>query len=141
MSCTRRAQALGRRVRQFLQTDAAYRILDDEVGGTWSAGGCWVLAKALTALIDAPLVAVWNEIDGSTVQHHVVVQLSENCYLDADGTQSGETLLRKMARVELIRDPYLAEFDPVVARRGQIACPTGTVQRLTRALRTVVSDA
>ena len=131
--CTVEMKAFGQRLRRFLRRAEAYAILDAHVGGTWMAGGCWLLAEALAPLVQRPLVAVWSFAGAGIVQQHVVLQLAEDCFLDADGAQSATALLRKMVRVERLDQPYLDRFDPHAATG--MSCPTRGVHQLQQALR------
>jgi hypothetical protein len=59
---------------------------------------------------------------------HVVLQVAQDIYLDADGAQTAAELLRKMQRIEFVPHPRLVVFDPAAA--GDIPCPAVSVTRL-----------
>ena len=137
MTCSADVKDFGRRLRNYLNTDEAYAILGPD--GTWTAGGCWLLAAALAPLLDAPLVGVWSRVHGMPVLQHVVLQLDADCFLDADGAQTARALLRRMAQEEMLVAPFLAPFNPDAARTSDIRCPAVSVRRLRAKLRHALS--
>jgi len=91
-------------------TNEAYQILDSDpelTGSTWSAGGCYLLARALHRIYGGKLVTVYNV---QRQPQHVALQLG-NMYLDADGLQTGDKLLKTMREDELVAFPYIGEFN------------------------------
>jgi hypothetical protein len=137
MSCNARVKDFGKRLRNYLNTDAAYAILGPD--GTWTAGGCWLLAAALAPLLDAPLVGVWSVVQATPVLQHVVLQLDDDCFLDADGVQTERALLRRMVQEEMLVEPFIAPFNPDAARASDIRCPAVSVRRLRTALQRALS--
>lgn len=131
MNCT----VVGRRLRAFLRSRRAYAVLGPK-GGDWSGGGCWLLAAALARVLrgGAGVRGVWGYRDGFHGQQHAVVQVG-SCYLDGDGGQTAEQLLRKMRTLERIKAPYLGRWQPARARRDGIPCPLGKQRELVKLLK------
>ena len=75
----------GTALRRHVNTAEAYKLLPY---GTWTAGGCWTLARAVHRHIGGQLVAVGYP--ARTM--HVVVRCG-NTIIDADGAQSAKTYL------------------------------------------------
>lgn len=99
-----------KQIYRALLTNEAYEILDSApelTGSTWSAGGCYLLARALQRIYGGKLVTVYN-VHGQP--QHVAVQLG-NMYLDADGLQTGDKLLKTMREDELVAFPHIGEFN------------------------------
>jgi hypothetical protein len=143
-------RALGRRLRRVLDSRAAYEILGPS-GGTWMAGGCWILAEALQRCLrsrgyDAHLYAVRSREKEREVVEHVVVGVRGNAshahggyeiwFLDGDGAATSAELLDKMRRVERVPSPYLTRFTKTDAKAERafpfgIVCPPVKVERLS----------
>lgn len=103
---------------------------------SWSEGGCWLLAQAVHDVIGegSELAAVWD--GNSELVDHVVVQIGDDCYLDAKGTRDEAELLDE-AMEEGVGDPYIGPFDPRAT--GRIRCPAAALHKLREELRVVFS--
>jgi hypothetical protein len=116
--------AIGKRLRLALSTDEAYSILNTQKGleeSSWTAGGCWILAKIISAKTKGQLIGVY----AGQILHHVVVKLGD-MYIDADGVSTEHGLLKRWREEEHLRAPYLGAFDEKKARAGGIVCPRPT---------------
>lgn len=129
---------LHRRIRAAFRAQETYAVLPH---GTWSAGGCWISAKALAHVLGGDLWAVLSLGLGSGTHddvQHVVLRLPSGDFVDGDGIQTERELLRKMRRVERLRVPYLARFDDSLqrrARRHSVICPARAVAHVEQVLR------
>lgn len=118
---------IGRVVKHFVANNESYEILDANGGGTWSAGGCYLLAFALHKKFKLPLYALFgsNRPNGMICNQHVVVK-SGQFFIDADGTQAKQSLLRRWSKEEGFSGiivPYdpAGDCDPVICSRRNIA--------------------
>ena len=123
----------GNKLKRFLASKKMYDILGEE-GGTWTAGGCWILAEALHSWLGpgSELVAVGSSVNKV---EHVAVRVEDGYfyyYLDGDGFQTEEEFLRKMRELERISDPFIHQFDPRDVT--EIPCPLISVKRVVEAL-------
>lgn len=77
-------------LKSIINSDAAYEILDDSncAGGTWTEGGCAILAQALHMLEGYPMYVIHNEKYNSV--EHFGVKTPEGTILDADGEHASE---------------------------------------------------
>lgn len=105
-------------IKRILRQDDAFELLDATCasGGTWTAGGCLILARALHEMIPgAEIWAVMGRIDPSrTIErldypskpHHAVVKVG-NKFLDADGWSTEEQLIHRWEDEEGLLDVEL----------------------------------
>jgi RNA:NAD 2'-phosphotransferase (TPT1/KptA family)/8-oxo-dGTP pyrophosphatase MutT (NUDIX family) len=100
---------LGRAVQKFCASNESYAILDSSraSGGTWSAGGCYILAEAVQKEFGGELYAV---VADEAVQH-IVVKYG-GLFIDADGASREALLLHRMESVEHLHHPKLVLLDP-----------------------------
>jgi hypothetical protein len=138
MSCSRSTAIFGQKLKRFLNSKSGYKILDLEIGETWNAGGCWLLAEVLHQLLDVSLFAVWSFVGTTAIQQHVVVEVGADCYVDADGASSEWGLLQKMIRVEGLVRPFVGDFNPARAVEDGILCPAKSVQALRAAVKKLI---
>lgn len=114
---------------KLLRTKEAYDILGPV--GTWTAGGCWILAESLLRWLgEGEIWVVVRSYENGTFDH-AVLKLCDDIFVDADGAFHKSVLLKKMA-LEQIPSPVLA---PLTKERAEIAkdeipCPIDKVQRL-----------
>lgn len=110
---------------EWLRTDSIFTILnkqnDDDYAFTdWSAGGCYLLAKAIQACIPNTNLAIIG------TQHlpvnHVVAQVNQT-YIDGDGLFSKDEMLTAQG-IENQCECTLNEFDEVLLDAWEIICPT-----------------
>lgn len=95
---------LARAIRAAVRDPLSYTLLDSGEGGTWSAGGCAILADALLALIpDAKRIGI--KTSSPSCIHHVAVQLPCGAIIDADGLAHPAFFLRRYQLRE--RLPFL----------------------------------
>ena len=119
------ATFVGTRVAIAVHTDDAFRILDaHDVGPTWQAGGCAVLAEAMKRLMGAETYAIF--VDGDA--DHVVSKLG-GYYFDADGAYTSFEMKEKHARLEGVPHGFLRKV-PEGAKLPGIQCPAGAVRDL-----------
>lgn len=96
---------------KVIKSKQAYQILDDSAasGTSFQAGGCWILADALSMRFNLPLYVVVNT--KKNVIEHFMVQYN-NVFLDSDGIQSYNAIINKIAKYgfydtnDLIIIPY-----------------------------------
>ena len=112
----RNHRAMGRALKLAVRTDESYEILGKN--GTWTAGGCWILAAALKRLLGTPsrLVAITRGRDD--MPQHVLVEL-DGTFFDADGASTRGSLLRRWEAVEGVWDASLRPFDESMSRRAR----------------------
>ena len=88
-------------LKSILDSEEAYAILDKYIGGTWTEGGCAILAAALSKYYDFPIWVIFNPQKGTA--EHFVVQVGRYKYLDYDGIHTN--MLKDFVESELIDDP------------------------------------
>lgn len=109
---------LGKRLKAALATDEAYKLLDTHTGGadTWLAGGCALLARALTGLGLGHLVVlegaqqIHGRLGPKQVQHWLVQ--AQGIYLDGDGASTKDALVRRWHKHESMREISLRRPTP-----------------------------
>jgi 8-oxo-dGTP pyrophosphatase MutT (NUDIX family)/GNAT superfamily N-acetyltransferase len=130
--------AWAKRLKAYCNSGRAYKILGDE--GTFQAGGCYLLADALTRHLGpgAEMVGIGSS---RNPMEHVVVKVGPH-YLDADGLHSEKQMLHKMKTVEGLPEPRIVPFnlehaqkmesihspEQVEALRGDIGSAIGPVE-------------
>ena len=124
------ARDLGRAIRRAVKSDEAYAILGKH--GTWTEGGCWILAAALKRLLGrrSRLAAVRRSDE--PVAQHILVEL-DGAFLDADGISTREQLLRRWRDLEGIPNPSVTAMTAEMARRARsdgIPFSAGKARRL-----------
>jgi len=132
MRSTDRAKviAFGKALSRWLKTNKAYACLPDNC--TWSAGGCWILARALKKYIgkEAKLETILSA--GLQIPQHVVVRVGD-VYLDGDGASSAWRLVQRWEKLEWMDVTDIVPFSKDLQRVGRsqgIPCAAGTVDRL-----------
>lgn len=102
-------------LQSVLDSEKAYEFLPD---GTWTAGGCGLLATALTRLIpEAELVLAGRITDN--IADHLLIRFeidSEWVYLDYGGVQSEADVLENAALETSGSHASLITFNEAVAR-------------------------
>lgn len=105
-------EVIGRRLRAWCRSPASYTLLDASpaAGGTWTAGGCALLAVALAGMnVGFLRVVDGRSYKGGRVQpQHWVVQVPGG-FLDADGFSTGPRLLARLQHQEQVLDPVLRQ--------------------------------
>lgn len=104
-------EVLGRRLKAWCRSPTSYAILDASPagGGTWTAGGCAILAVALARLgLGTLRVVVGRTGSGPAQPQHWVVQVPGG-FLDADGFSTGPKLLARMRDDELVLAPEVKQ--------------------------------
>ena len=117
--------ALSSAIRTALQSDEAYRILDESraAGSTWTSGGCLILAHAILAILrDGVMVAVYEDLRPLLIHHFAV--LRDGLIWDGDGCCREDGFDEHYRRRELIGERVRhAVIDPArpfaSARRGE----------------------
>lgn len=113
------------RIQHLLATTRAYAVLDCRAaqGGTWTAGGCALLALALARLISQS--QIFDLLEGSGHIQHLVLRLGDGYFLDGDG----------------IRPPLkLRPNDSVRLSGSEIPCHAEDVQEVYYFLTKVLSE-
>lgn len=98
----------GEKLIEILASDEAYAILDRSVGGSWLAGGCLLLARSLKRLLPGSCLVIMHGRVGEGVggpQHCVLSH--RGLYVDANGIQTEEDLLRHWRDEEGVERPFL----------------------------------
>lgn len=107
------AKNTGAAIRKFTRSGEAYELLDRGPGGTWTAGGCALLAAALSKAGIGILTVLDGSGHGSDLRkaQHWLVQVPGG-YIDADGFSTGAELLRRWKNDELVADGELRAPKP-----------------------------
>lgn len=119
-------------VAKELALPEAYSLLDRYGLESWSAGGCAVLAQALSRLTDSPVYVL---VDSRTGQaEHFVVRIG-NAYVDSDGAYSGAGIVAKFEELEglsVVLRKANQKLWGQVSEEGDtgIVCPVGAVEDL-----------
>jgi hypothetical protein len=121
---------LGRAIRHFCRTDESFALLDRTkgTGGTWTSGGCWILAHAIAKGFNGQVYCVMSRgdtlVEGNVTDEaraqHFVAKIG-HLYLDADGASMKDTLLRRWKNLEHLHDPFLEPFE--AQPTGEIPAP------------------
>lgn len=114
------AKAIGSRLKRFCKSKASYAILDKSKGsgGTWTAGGCLILAKAVYENLKAEGFhnAKIKILHGNGSPQHALVSVClddmEEVYLDADGFSTKEELFERWQNDECVAQPIRVRFLP-----------------------------
>jgi hypothetical protein len=113
------AKDIGRRLKSFCKSKASYVILDDSKGkgGTWTEGGCLILAKALyEILINCGVEAKIKIVTGNAQPQHALVAIrledQQEVYLDADGLSTKRQLLDRWMKDEVVAHPIRVRWLP-----------------------------
>src|SRR4051794_41114937 len=85
--------------------------------GSWLAGQCWLAMEGFlkwisfskTLLLSAVLPVIVS--DARCPAHHVVICIEKTWYLDANGINTKDTLLRYWEKEEGLKEPYLSSYD------------------------------
>lgn len=109
---------LGKRLKAALATDEAYKLLDTHTEGadTWLAGGCALLARALSGLGLGHLVVLegaqqlHGKLGPKQVQHWLVQ--AHGIYLDGDGASTKDALVKRWHKHESMREIALRRPTP-----------------------------
>jgi len=121
-------------LRKVLNTATAYRVLEraEVREGTWTSGGCGILAEAIHALL--PDSRLWDLHDASGAQH-VVVETPAGDFIDGDGVSARATLRRRWIQVEGLRPPLrLVPHDRAHCQAKGIPCAPADIARVRRFL-------
>lgn len=111
------ARAFGTRIRRAIETDEAYGILDsigDErsSGGTWLAGGCAFLARALVRKSHGALKLAYVIDDRGRTHHVVAYDPLHDIYYDGDGASRRTTLETRWRTVEGVPGAHVVHERP-----------------------------
>lgn len=87
---------LGSQVVAVVSSPEAYGILDEHELTSWQSGGCWILASALSSVLNGEMYALVRP-DG--VVDHVVVK-HDGAYFDADGAFTARGVVEKHEYLE-----------------------------------------
>lgn len=124
-------RAFGRALWSFLNRPEIFDILGAE--GTWSAGGCWILADALMKWIGPQATLKMIASDRCTSEH-VVVQVGE-IFIHATGVRTKAELLDEMQESERLANPRIVEFHQQALKRNDVPTPGERSRRLECQLR------
>ena len=105
---------------KILKSKKAYEILDNSKAPetTWQAGGCWILADALSMLFyGLPIYAVYNSKKG--IVEHLFVKVG-TMYLDSDGMQSKSEMIKKISEESFQNKDFLeiVKFNKLLNTEG-----------------------
>lgn len=113
------ARTIGRFLKTFCKSKASYAILDKSKakGGTWTEGGCLILAKALYENLKAEgFDAKIKILHGNGIPQHALVGVrledQEEVYLDADGFSTKLELINRWNLDECVAQPIRIRFLP-----------------------------
>ncbi len=113
------AKDIGRRLKSFCKSKGSYLILDGSKakGGTWTEGGCLILAKALyETLINCGVDAKIKIVTGNGQPQHALVGVrlddQTEVFLDADGLSTAHQLLDRWMKDEVVAHPIRIRWVP-----------------------------
>ena len=112
---TAEAKAFGGRLRRFCKSNDSFSVLDSSkaCGGTWTAGGCLILAEAVRRLLADGGERCWIEIIHNASPQHAVCAVETPkgmVYLDGDGFSTKESLLERWEKEEDLAMPISLDF-------------------------------
>jgi hypothetical protein len=120
-------------LQRVLALPDAREILERGGGGTWTRGGCWILAQALCEHLGPPSASV--QAIGDRVNfigpEHWLVRVGD-VVVDGDGAATVATLLRRWRGRQGIRKPVLLDVE---SSPEGISFPWRDVRALTSVLR------
>lgn len=125
-------RAFGQTLNAFLYSPHVFRILGDE--GTWSSGGCWILAEALRRWI-GPEAELKTVASDRCPTEHVVVRISSQLFIHASGVVTRKQLLREMRLAEGLRSARIVNFNLRAMLLTDIPRPGDKSPKLLCALR------
>jgi hypothetical protein len=113
---TQNWRKIGTRLKARLNSKEAYEILDRYIGGTWTEGGCCLLAKTLNRLVPGKIITLYGKnsygiFRGIFRDQHVLLEVKPSYYLDGDGFSSKETIIKRWNLEESITNIELREYD------------------------------
>lgn len=124
-------QSIGKVVKRVTGSTGAYNLLDADPatsGGTFTTGGCAVLAYALSNLIPNSKIFGIRRDGGNGIVDHVVLKVGNN-YIDADGVSDESTLLNRWEKLERINNPVLVPIEK--SDLGQIPYSQPLIDKFT----------
>jgi uncharacterized protein YeaC (DUF1315 family) len=129
-------------LKKALSTPEAYAILDDAIGsGTWSAGGCLLLAKALKILFpDGIILTLFGHTkeQKEAIPQHVVLSLNGKL-IDADGISTHDQMIKRWEKLEGVTvtkiDKYKDNQDADFIRNAQTTKHRDAEKKLANYLR------
>ena len=115
-------------VKAFIRSDESYRILDDPsydvCADTWMAGGCGILAKAITYIRPDSQVLAIRRADTGNIDHFGV-RVDEHIIDGESHCKSADSWLRRHIRVERLVYPlYVAHFEFTDGAQWECRVPT-----------------
>lgn len=121
----------GQRLKRTLATNVAMELLPK---GTWVAGGCHTLMKALSPLFHGsrPMALIGDRIPG--LVEHVVLDVRGG-YLDGDGFSTLDELVSRWSTIEMVKNPRLIPYRPEELSEGFDSAPDDMVTALRTLLR------
>jgi hypothetical protein len=97
-------------LKKLLDTDEAYAILDEAVMGTWTAGGCLILAEALKLLTGFNIVCIYNQ-NRRQVEHYGAGDLKGRIW-DGDGVhENADAWMEFQKKHENYSDSFYYSFE------------------------------
>jgi hypothetical protein len=119
-----------RDLKKILNSNEAYSILDSSpgAGGTWTAGGCCILANALKEYCPGGEIhVVFNEEWGQA--EHFVYKTKQG-YIDGAGIHSAPVLMRQMKELEGIKQRISIKPYQRGMRAPGVPCTRQTAHKL-----------
>lgn len=125
-------RAASRALRAALYSPHGMRLLDASGGGTWTAGGCLVLAAASARVFRCPVRGVVTRSQPLLLQH-AVAELPVGgrlLYADGDGLSTECALVRRWREDEGLEGAHLSPHDwrGCWNRQGDIWPGAGCIQ-------------
>lgn len=126
-------------VAKTIATPEAYALLDRYLLESWSAGGCAVLAQALSRLTSGAMYAL---VDKKTGQVEHFVTRVDSVYVDSDGAYTSSGIVAKFEALERrpgmslrkVTQKLWAQVSIADDDDGAILCPPGAVDELVEML-------
>jgi hypothetical protein len=141
--CSRSVRLFARDFKHWLNHEG-WKFLPEEYA-SWTAGGCWLLARALHQWVGDPaeLWTIYSEVGSDVLRpdvipQHVVVRIG-NCYLDGNGAWTEKQLLDYWETKEGLRYPELRPMNVEDLEEAALECPVEFLKELVKAIDLVFS--
>lgn len=126
---------------RLLRTDPALELLDSDSElkmTNWTEGACYPLALALKEIVGGNLKLIVNDKGDA---QHVLLEVSDDKYIDGDGVSTGYEKLKRITDTEFIDNPKIINFDLQKVIDSNLGMGgTGFVQKLVEFLKSNIPE-
>lgn len=135
-TCPRSVILIGRKIVAAVNSTEGMDLCWEYGADSWTEGGCHVFALAIQRWLGIPIkeAAVYNA-EGEF--EHILLELGENCYLDALGLGTGAEVVESWAKFLKRADLHVAPIDLVTERYRLSLDPEGAGKLLEHVMRLV----